>query len=152
MNRKVTREERREIYKKGLSECICDTPGECQLFMLAMSENLHRRCQNRQSDRDWFLESVKRRDTDQANIDYQKKLTEQAANAKIDNAILALESQGIGLEDKRSKGLGDTVAKVLGAFGITKEVISKTTGSNCNCDKRKAWLNKIFPYGVKEDD
>jgi len=152
MNRKVTREERQEIYKNGISECVCDTPGECQLFMLKMSKNLHRRCQNSQSDRDWFLESVKRRDTEQDNSAYQKKLTEQSAKAKVDNAILSLQDKGIGLEDKKSKGLGDTVSKVLAAFGITEEVISKATGGNCNCDKRKVWLNKIFPYGVKEDD
>lgn len=151
MNKKVTREERQEIYKEGLKECICDDPGECQLFMLAMSETLHNRCKNRQSDRDWFLESVKRRDTDQDNTEYQKKLTDQAAKAKVDNAILALQSRGISLEDEESAGLGDTVAKVLSSFGITKEVISKISGGSCKCDKRKAWLNTIFPYGTKDE-
>jgi hypothetical protein len=151
MNRKVTREERQEIYKEGLKECLCDEPGECQLFMLAMSKNLHHRCKSRQSDRDWFLESVKRRDTDQENADYQDKLTEQAARNKVDNAILALQHRGISLKDKESSGLGDTVAKVLGSFGITKEVVSKITGGDCKCDKRKAWLNTIFPYGMKDE-
>ena len=108
-------------------------------------------CKSRQSDRDWFLESVKRRDTEKSNANYQDKLTEQAAINKVDKAILALQHRGISLEDKESSGLGDTVAKVLGSFGITKEIVSKITGSDCKCDKRKAWLNTIFPYGIKDE-
>ncbi len=151
MNKKVTREERQEIYKEGLKECICDSPGQCQLFMLAMSENLHDHCKNSQSYRDWFLESVKRRDTDKENENYQRKLTRQAANAKVDNAILALQHKGVSLKDEKSTGLGDTVTKVLGSFGITKEIISKVTGGSCKCEKRRKWLNTIFPYGVKDE-
>ena len=151
MNKKITREERQEIYKEGLKECVCDNPGECQLFMLAMSENLHNHCKSSQSYRDWFLKSVKRRDTDKENENYQRKLTRQAENAKVDNAILALQHKGVSLKDEESTGLGDTVAKVLGSFGITKEIISNVTGSGCKCEKRRNWLNTIFPYGIKDD-
>ena len=43
---------------------------------------------------------------------------------------------------KTSKGLGDTVEKVIKLLGIQK-IMGKTP---CNCAKRKSWLNKLFPY------
>lgn len=41
---------------------------------------------------------------------------------------------------EKSKGLGDTVAKVLKKVGVRKQKI-------CNCTKRQRLLNKYFPYG-----
>tara|TARA_R100001530_G_scaffold42503_1_gene32391 strand:- start:140 stop:520 length:381 start_codon:yes stop_codon:yes gene_type:complete len=46
---------------------------------------------------------------------------------------------------KKSKGLGDSVEKVLKATGIDK-VAKKVLGDDCGCDKRKEALNKMFPY------
>ena len=46
---------------------------------------------------------------------------------------------------KKSKGLGDSVEKVLKATGIDK-VAKKVLGEDCGCEKRKEALNKIFPY------
>lgn len=48
----------------------------------------------------------------------------------------------------KSKGLGDTVEKITEATGIKKvvETISKATGKDCGCGKRKDALNRIFPY------
>tara|TARA_R100001443_G_scaffold1056_1_gene4147 strand:+ start:18579 stop:18929 length:351 start_codon:yes stop_codon:yes gene_type:complete len=45
----------------------------------------------------------------------------------------------------KSKGLGDSVEKILKATGIDK-VAKKVLGDDCGCDKRKEALNKIFPY------
>ena len=45
----------------------------------------------------------------------------------------------------KSKGLGDSVEKVLKATGIDK-VAKKILGDDCNCDERKKTLNKMFPY------
>ena len=47
-----------------------------------------------------------------------------------------------------SKGLGDTVEKFTTATGIKKAVdkVSKATGVDCGCKKRKEALNKKFPY------
>ena len=45
----------------------------------------------------------------------------------------------------KSEGLGDTVEKVLEATGIAK-VAKWLLGEDCNCDKRKAKLNELFPY------
>lgn len=45
----------------------------------------------------------------------------------------------------KSKGLGDTVEKVLEKTGVAK-VAKFVLGEDCNCDKRKEFLNRLFPY------
>tara|TARA_R100000988_G_scaffold69897_1_gene35919 strand:+ start:896 stop:1291 length:396 start_codon:yes stop_codon:yes gene_type:complete len=50
---------------------------------------------------------------------------------------------------KKSKGLGDTVAKVTKATGIDKAV-KFIAGEECGCEKRKEALNKLFPYNQPE--
>jgi hypothetical protein len=44
-----------------------------------------------------------------------------------------------------SKGLGDTVEKVLEATGIAS-VAKFVLGEDCNCEERKKKLNELFPY------
>ena len=49
----------------------------------------------------------------------------------------------------KSKGLGDTIAKVTAAAKLDKiaEAIAKKLGmADCGCDERREKLNKIFPY------
>ena len=46
----------------------------------------------------------------------------------------------------KSKGLGDSIEKVLKATGIDK-VAKKVLGDDCGCEERKRKLNTIFPYG-----
>jgi hypothetical protein len=48
-------------------------------------------------------------------------------------------------EIEASKGLGDTVEKVFKATGVDK-LAKFVLGDDCNCDKRKEYLNKMFPY------
>ena len=52
------------------------------------------------------------------------------------------------MENKKSKGLGDSIEKITKATGIKKvvETINKATGKDCGCGKRKETLNKRFPY------
>ena len=52
-----------------------------------------------------------------------------------------------------SRGLGDTVYKITHATGLDKlaEIYTKITGKPCGCDKRQDALNKLFPYGIKEE-
>ena len=45
----------------------------------------------------------------------------------------------------KSKGLGDSIEKVLKKTGIDK-VAKKVLGDDCGCEERKQVLNKIFPY------
>ena len=48
----------------------------------------------------------------------------------------------------KSKGLGDSVEKVTTVTGIKRVVdaVSKATGKDCGCAKRKDTLNRMFPY------
>ena len=48
----------------------------------------------------------------------------------------------------KSKGLGDTIEKITTATGIKSVVdkVSKATGKECGCSKRKDSLNRAFPY------
>lgn len=45
----------------------------------------------------------------------------------------------------KSKGLGDTIEKVIKATGLN----AFTDGKDCGCEKRKEFLNKVFPYRFK---
>lgn len=53
---------------------------------------------------------------------------------------------------EKSKGLGDTIEKITTVTGIKKvaETISKVTGKDCGCGKRKDALNRAFPYDNKK--
>jgi hypothetical protein len=55
------------------------------------------------------------------------------------------------MSDNKSKGLGDSIEKITKATGIKKVVdaVSKVTGKDCGCNKRKNQLNKLFPYNNK---
>lgn len=47
--------------------------------------------------------------------------------------------------DSKSKGLGDTIAKITKATGIEK-LVKFIAGEDCGCDERKEILNKKFNY------
>ena len=49
-----------------------------------------------------------------------------------------------------SRGLGDTVAKVLKATGVAK-VVKSVLGEKCGCAKRQAALNRLVPYKADGD-
>ena len=46
---------------------------------------------------------------------------------------------------QKSKGLGDSIEKVLKKTGIDK-LAKKVLGDDCGCEERKKALNKMFPY------
>jgi hypothetical protein len=52
------------------------------------------------------------------------------------------------MEKNKSKGFGDSVAKITKATGIKKVVdkVSKVVGKDCGCAKRQDTLNRLFPY------
>ena len=56
------------------------------------------------------------------------------------------------MDNKKSKGLGDTIEHFTQATGIKSFTqvlaINGVFGKNkdCGCDRRKEWLNKTFPY------
>ena len=49
---------------------------------------------------------------------------------------------------EKSRGFGDTVAKVTKLTGIKSVVdtVSKKMGKDCGCCKRRDTLNRIIPY------
>lgn len=49
------------------------------------------------------------------------------------------------MDTQKSKGLGDTIAKVTKATGI-EAVVKKVSGEDCGCKKRQEKLNIMFPY------
>ena len=51
-----------------------------------------------------------------------------------------------------SRGLGDTLAKVTAAAGVTPERIERLTGRPCNCPGRIQTINRLVPYGTNHDD
>lgn len=53
------------------------------------------------------------------------------------------------MENEKSKGLGDTIAKITHVTGIDKavELAVKALGKqDCGCAKRQEALNQKFPY------
>lgn len=51
-------------------------------------------------------------------------------------------------ESTKSKGLGDTVAKVIHTIKLDKvaKAYTRVTGKPCHCKERQQILNKILPY------
>ena len=54
----------------------------------------------------------------------------------------------VNVNKMKSRGLGDTIEKITKATGIKKVVdtVSKATGKDCGCGKRRDSLNRVFPY------
>lgn len=49
----------------------------------------------------------------------------------------------------KSKGLGDTVEKILKKTKV-KDLVEKATKGDCGCNERREKLNKKFPYKNKK--
>jgi hypothetical protein len=69
--------------------------------------------------------------------------------------INELEKKGIDFnttqEDLQTRGLGDVVEGVLNKFGVTQERYKEWFGlQECNCTKRKKYLNGLFSWNVKK--
>lgn len=54
---------------------------------------------------------------------------------------------GRPVKKQLSKGLGDTIEKVIQATGLDNLV-----PDDCGCVERKEWLNRKFPYVMKEPE
>lgn len=71
---------------------------------------------------------------------------------EMNNVIEKLEKQGVNANSHMDAnidqvGLGDVVEKALQSFGITEEKFKEWFNlKECNCSKRKAWLNNLFSW------
>lgn len=74
----------------------------------------------------------------------------------ISKVIQDLERQGINKnsyrDPKQTEGLGDIVEATLKRLGITEQRFKDFFGlKECNCTKRKQWLNSLFSWHKKEN-
>lgn len=69
---------------------------------------------------------------------------------QLDHVISEIEKEGITLDnyiEQDPKGVGDTLERVFKKFGVDESFIAKAMGiGGCGCQKRKKFLNRIFPY------
>ena len=67
---------------------------------------------------------------------------------KIDKTIKELEQGGVSTKNyKEIEGLGDLIESALGKVGVTEEGFKSWFNlKECNCTKRKAWLNSVFSF------
>ena len=68
--------------------------------------------------------------------------------SEIDRTINELEKDGVNTKNyKEVEGLGDLIESALGKVGITEEKFKSWFNlKECNCSKRKAWLNSVFSF------
>lgn len=74
---------------------------------------------------------------------------------EMDDVIKELEIKGINKDSHTEDmtGLGDVVEEVLTKFGVTQERFKEWFNlKECNCSKRKAWLNSLFSWKKTSDD
>lgn len=74
---------------------------------------------------------------------------EEFKGDKRSKAYRAYKAKFNKQQEKESKGLGDTIAKITKATGIDKAV-KAIVGEDCGCDERKETLNKLFKYNNVE--
>jgi hypothetical protein len=69
--------------------------------------------------------------------------------AEMDTVIKDLEAKGVKADANGESvtGLGDVIEATLQKFGITEERFKSWFGlEECNCSKRKKFLNGIFSW------
>ena len=151
----MTKEYDYEKMSKEGYECDCESAGFCPLLGKHMDNHLHNLCKTDSRYRSLFLRTAKYKGVHDQEVKKnfnQKQAERSELHSNADSAIKELKEEGIKL-DNISEGLGDTIEKVLGKFGITQEKIEKITGAKgCGCSERKKWFNKIFSYKKEEAD
>lgn len=75
----------------------------------------------------------------------RKRRTKSEMEAAKRHKAIIEENETKSKINEEPKGLGDSVENVLEKTGIAK-VAKFILGEDCNCDKRKETLNKLFPY------
>lgn len=74
---------------------------------------------------------------------------------EMDQVIRELEEKNIKFhtQDTEVVGLGDVVEETLKKFGITQERFKEWFGlQECNCTKRKKFLNNLFSWHRKKKE
>jgi hypothetical protein len=72
--------------------------------------------------------------------------------SEMNDVISELEKKGVTFNMKEGEftGLGDVVESTLQTFGVTEERFKAWFNlKECNCSKRKKWLNNLFSWKKK---
>ena len=75
--------------------------------------------------------------------------------AEMDTVINDLEANGVSYNTKEGEitGLGDVVESTLQKFGVTEERFKEWFNlKDCNCSKRKKFLNNLFSWKKKSSE
>ncbi len=84
--------------------------------------------------------------TEQSKAEIQKEM---------EPVIVALEKKGIQFNSTEDEfvGLGDIVESTLQSFGITEDKFKRWFNlKECNCTKRKKWLNNLFSWRKRDNE
>jgi hypothetical protein len=84
----------------------------------------------------------------QVNMDNELKMKQE-----LDELIIDLEEQGFRSDAPEFVvvGFGDIVEATLNKFGITQERFKEFFNiEECDCTKRKEWLNGFFSFTLKK--
>ena len=75
-------------------------------------------------------------------------MAQQDIKKEMDEVINQLEKRGVKYNHGDDMtGLGDVVESVLTSMGITQERFKEWFNlKECNCTKRKKWLNNLFSW------
>lgn len=79
-------------------------------------------------------------------------MSQQNIKSELDNVIKDLEKEGIHAESRPDEyeGLGDKIESILTKWGITQERFKSWFGlQECNCTKRKQFLNNVLKWKKK---
>ena len=83
------------------------------------------------------------------------QLDNEQIKGDIQPVIDELEKKGVNFNTREEEytGLGDVVESTLTAFGITEERFKQWFNlKECNCNKRKKWLNNLFSWRRSNND
>jgi hypothetical protein len=80
-------------------------------------------------------------------------MAQQDIKNEMDEVINQLEKRGVKYNHGDDMtGLGDVVESVLTNMGITQERFKEWFNlKECNCTKRKKWLNNLFSWKKRQD-
>tara|TARA_B100002019_G_scaffold111326_1_gene95736 strand:+ start:1236 stop:1478 length:243 start_codon:yes stop_codon:yes gene_type:complete len=79
-------------------------------------------------------------------------MAQQDIKNEMDEVINQLEKRGVRYNHGDDMtGLGDVVESVLTSMGITQERFKEWFNlKECNCTKRKKWLNNLFSWKKRQ--
>ena len=79
-------------------------------------------------------------------------MSQKQIKNEMDEVISQLEKKGIKYnQGDDMTGLGDVVESVLTSMGITQERFKEWFKlKECNCSKRKKWLNNLFSWKKRQ--